>query len=107
MLSGVELHLPRQIVASASSTTHTEVCSRETSSPTYCCCGFMVVLRFVTTEAPMLKAHLLPRLPDVPTRALTRRQAGVRRDRRLHDAGVRSQSVRGIRSMSDGVADCR
>src|SRR5215469_1578993 len=71
MLSGVELHLPRQIVAPAASTTHTEVCSRETSSPTYCCC-FMVVLRFVTTEAPMLKAHLLPRLPDVPTRALTR-----------------------------------
>src|ERR1700747_1323929 len=41
MLSGVELHLPRQIVAPTSSTTQTEVCSRETSSPTYCCCGFM------------------------------------------------------------------
>src|SRR5437762_636614 len=56
MLSGVERHLPRQMVAPASSTTHIEVCSRDTSSPTYCCCAFMFVLRFVTTEALMLQA---------------------------------------------------
>src|SRR3974390_3688294 len=56
MLSGVELHLPRQMVVPALSTTQTEVCSRDTSSPTYCCCGFMIVLRFVRAEALMLQA---------------------------------------------------
>src|ERR1700741_3497429 len=68
MPSGVELHLPRQIVVPASSTTHTEVCSRETSSPTYCCCGFMVGLRFVATEAPILKprAPAITGCPDLP-----------------------------------------
>src|ERR1700751_4457356 len=57
MLSGVELHLPRQIVAPASSTTQTEVCSRETSSPHTAAAASWVVLRFVTTEAPMLQAR--------------------------------------------------
>src|SRR3984893_3270761 len=67
MLSGVGGQFPRQIVAPASSTTHIEVCSRDTSSPTYCCC-FMVVLRFVTTEALMLQA-MAPAItvcPDLP-----------------------------------------
>src|ERR1700682_5890162 len=68
MLSGVERHLPRQMVAPASSTTHIDVCSRDTSSPTYCCCGFMVVLRFVTTEALMLQAPApaIIGCPDLP-----------------------------------------
>src|SRR5712671_4647824 len=66
MLSGVDRHFPRQM-APESSTTHTEVCSRDTSSPTYCCC-FMVVLRFVTTEALMLQAPApaITGCPDLP-----------------------------------------
>src|SRR3984893_9737176 len=67
MLSGVERHLPRQIVAPASSTTHIDVCSRDTYSPTYCCC-FMVVFRLGTTEALMLQA-MAPAItvcPDLP-----------------------------------------
>src|SRR5512133_1642927 len=67
MLSGVDRHLPRQIVAPALSTTQIEVCSRDTSSPTYCC--FMVVLRFVTTEALMLQApaSAITGCPDLPS----------------------------------------
>jgi len=34
--SGVEVHLPSQITLPPPSTTQTEVCSCETSSPTYC-----------------------------------------------------------------------
>src|SRR5437899_10469057 len=66
MLSGVELHLPLHTVAPASSTTQIDVCSRDTSSPTYCCCGFMLVLRFKVAEARRYQPPLL-RLPDVPT----------------------------------------
>src|SRR6266852_5584745 len=68
MLSGVDRHFPRQIVAPASLTTHIEVCSRDTSSPTYCCCAFMFVLRFVTTEALMLQAPApaITGCPDLP-----------------------------------------
>jgi hypothetical protein len=34
--SGVEVHLPSQITLPPPSTTQTEVCSCETSNPTYC-----------------------------------------------------------------------
>src|SRR5229473_1404971 len=81
MLSGVDRHFPRQIAAPASSTTHIEVCSRDTSSPTYCCC-FMVVLRFVTTEALMLQAPApaITGCPDLPP-GRAPRAAAVNRDR--------------------------
>src|SRR3974377_997661 len=78
MLSGVELHLPRQMVVPALSTTQTEVCSRDTSSPTYCCCGFMIVLRFVRAEALMLQtlASAITGCPDLPLGGASRAAGG-------------------------------
>src|SRR5262245_4285040 len=91
MLSGVERHLPRQMVAPAWSTTHTDVCSSETSSPTYCCCGFMVVLRFVTTEALMLLAPASA-ITGCPDRQSTEQDdgGGVKERRRRPAAPARS-----------------
>src|SRR5260370_24953576 len=94
MLSGVELHLPLHTVAPASSTTQIDVCSRDTSSPTYCCCGFMLVLRFKVAEARRYQPPL-PRLPDVPTCLLAERRAqrqsigigGLSRCRPSHTTG--------------------
>src|SRR6266478_2208991 len=90
MLSGVDRHFPRQIVAPESSTTHTEVCSRDTSSPTYCCC-FMVVLRFVMTEALMLQAPA-PAITGCPDLRAARaaRTAPVKAGRRPPPEAARS-----------------
>src|SRR5262249_35975526 len=89
MLSGIERHLPCQIVAPALSTTQIEVCSRDTSSPTYGC--FMVVLRFVTTEAPMLQApaSAITGCPDLPS-GRAPRAAVVKTGRRPPPEAARS-----------------
>src|SRR5690348_16426474 len=93
MLPGVELHLPRQMVVPALSTTHTEVCSRDTSSPTYCSCGFTIVLRFVKAEALMLQtpASAITGCPDPRTDAAAARSGG--QGRPLAAAARRSLSL--------------